>query len=194
MQVEYYHPEISMPRAFLISAFAFFAALIAGCTGVPEGLTPVTGFHLERYLGRWYEIARLDHGFERGLVDVTADYRRRPDGRVDVVNRGYDAKAGRWKEANGVARFAGAPDVGSLEVTFFGPFWGGYNILVLDPGYRYAMVAGPNRDYLWILAREPRLDPATVSVLVEKARGWGFDTAALIYVPQGTAPPQAAAR
>lgn len=183
-----------MNRPCLLAALALVAALTGGCTGVPEGLAPVTGFELDRYLGRWYEIARLDHSFERGLVDVTAEYRRRPDGRVDVVNRGYDPKAGRWKEANGVARFAGAPDVGSLEVTFFGPFWGGYNILVLDPAYRHALVAGPNRDYLWILAREPKVDAATLAALVDKARGWGFDTAALIYVPQGTAPPQAAAR
>ncbi len=170
------------------SAIVSALCALAGCTGIPEGLQPVAQFDTDRYLGKWYEIARLDHRFERGLVDVSADYAPRSDGRIDVVNRGYDPKAGRWKEANGVARFAGAPTVGSLEVSFFGPFWGAYNILVLDPDYRYAMIAGPNREYLWILAREPRLEQNTLSTLVEQARGWGFKTDALIYVPHGTAP------
>ncbi len=170
------------------SAIVSALCALAGCTGIPEGLKPVGQFDAERYLGTWYEIARLDHRFERGLVDVSAEYGRRSDGRIDVVNRGYDPKADRWKEAHGVARFAGTPSLASLEVSFFGPFWGAYNVLVLDPDYRFAMVAGPNRSYLWILAREPRLDQNTLSSLVERARGWGFETDALIYVPHGTAP------
>lgn len=158
-------------------------ALLAGCGGVPAGLRPVSGFQLERYLGRWHEIARLDHGFERGLTQVTADYRLLPDGRVEVINRGYDPAKAAWREAKGVARFQGARDVGSLEVSFFGPFYGAYNVLVLDPDYRHALVAGPDRDYLWILAREPRLDRATLDRLVAQARAWGFATEALIFVP-----------
>jgi len=181
-----------MIRQRVSTVLTALCALVAGCTGLPEGLKPVGEFDGDRYLGRWYEIARLDHRFERGLADVSAEYARRTDGRIDVVNRGYDSKAGRWKEAHGVARFAGASNVGSLEVSFFGPFWGGYNILVLDPGYRHAMVAGPNRDYLWILAREPRLDATTLATLVDQAREWGFDTAALIYVTHGVAPAQPA--
>lgn len=156
--------------------------VLAGCTGVPEGLQPVSGFQLERYLGRWYEIARLDHRFERGMTQVTADYRLLPDGRVEVTNRGYDVAKSAWREAKGVARFQGARDVGSLEVSFFGPFYGGYNVLVLDANYRYALVAGPDRDYLWILAREPQLDRATRDRLVAQAKSWGFDTESLIYV------------
>lgn len=157
-------------------------ALLAACSGVPQGLHPVTGFDAEKYLGHWNEIARLDHGFERGLTDVTADYRKLPDGRIEVLNRGFDAKAKKWKEVKGVARFQGKPDVGSLEVSFFGPFYGAYNVLVLDPQYRYAVVAGPDRGYLWILARDRQLDPATLAILVERARGWGFATDKLIYV------------
>jgi apolipoprotein D and lipocalin family protein len=158
--------------------------LFAGCTGVPEGLQPVGGFDSGRYLGRWYEIARLDHSFERGLTNVTADYRRLDDGRLAVVNRGYDPKQKAWREASGVARFQGPPDVASLEVSFFGPFYGGYHVLVLDPDYRHALVAGPSRDYLWILAREPQLDQATLDGLISRARAWGFATESLILVDQ----------
>jgi apolipoprotein D and lipocalin family protein len=157
---------------------------LAGCSGVPEGLQPVRNFDLDRYLGRWYEIARLDHRFERGLTQVTADYRLLEDDRVEVINRGFDPGKGEWREAKGVARFQGASDVGSLEVSFFGPFYGGYNVLVLDAGYRYALVAGANRDYLWILARDPQLDRATVDSLAGQAKAWGFATHALIFVEQ----------
>ena len=156
--------------------------LLAGCSGVPKGLQPVVGFDAEKYLGHWNEIARLDHRFERGLTDVTADYRKLPDGRIGVINRGFDPEKNQWKEARGVARFQGKHDAGSLEVSFFGPFYGAYNVLVLDPQYRYELVAGPNRNYLWILARSPQLDPETLAALVERAKGWGFATGKLIYV------------
>lgn len=161
-----------------------FVLWLAGCSGVPEGLQPVSGFQLPRYLGRWYEIARLDHRFERGLNQVSADYRLRSDGRVEVINRGYDPVKAEWRTARGVARFQGAQDIGSLEVSFFGPFYGAYNVLALDTDYRYALVAGPNRDYLWILARDPQLDPAIRARLVAQANAWGFATGALIYVDQ----------
>ena len=162
--------------------------MMAGCSGVPEGLHPVTGFDADKYLGHWYEIARLDHSFERGLTNVTADYRKLPDGRIEVINRGFEAGKNKWKEAKGVARFQGKPDVGSLEVSFFRPFYGAYNILVLDRQYRYAMVAGPNRDYLWILARERQLDAATLSALVEHAKTSGFATDKLIYLEHANTP------
>lgn len=158
--------------------------LLTACSGVPQGLQPVSGFELERYLGRWYEIARLDHSFEHGLTHVTAEYRLLPEGRVEVINRGFDPAKAAWRDAKGVARFQGARDIGSLEVSFFGPFYGGYNVLVLDADYRYALVAGPSRDYLWILARDPQLDRATLEALVARAKEWGFATDALIYVDQ----------
>jgi apolipoprotein D and lipocalin family protein len=162
--------------------------LLAGCSGVPEGLQPVAGFDADKYLGHWNEIARLDHSFERGLTDVTADYRKLPDGRIEVINRGFDAKKNKWKEVKGVARFQGKSDIASLEVSFFGPLYGAYNVLVLDPQYRYAMVAGPNRDYLWILARDRQLDPDTLAILVERARSLGFVTDKLIYVEHKNTP------
>ncbi|MCQ8127533.1 lipocalin family protein [Methylomonas rivi] len=165
--------------------FLCFVAVLslAACTGIPEGVEPVTGFELSRYLGTWHEIARLDHGFERGLTQVTAEYSLREDGGVKVLNSGYNAEEQQRQTAEGKAYFIGRPDEGRLKVSFFGPFYGAYNIIALDKAaYRYAMIAGPNTDYLWILARSPSLDGAVVQSLVEKARGLGFPTQDLIYL------------
>lgn len=156
--------------------------MLAGCTGVPEGVTPVTGFDLSRYLGTWHEIARLDHSFERGLSRVTATYSLNADGSVKVVNRGYDAAAGEWKDAEGVARFLGEPTTASLKVSFFGPFYGGYHVLALDSDYQWALVSGYNRDYLWILARTPTLPDAVTDRLVKQAAALGFAVEQLIWV------------
>jgi len=149
---------------------------------VPEGVEPVRDFELEPYLGTWYEIARLDHSFERGLSRVTATYSPREDGGVKVVNRGYDAEAGEWEEAVGRAYFIEEPNVGRLKVSFFGPFYGGYNVIALDEDYRWSLVAGPNRDYLWILARSPDLAEDVVADLVARAERLDFPTEELIYV------------
>jgi len=157
-------------------------AFIAGCVGVPEGIEPVTGFQVERYMGRWYEVARLDHSFERGMEQVTATYELRPDGTVSVLNRGYRADKAEWSEASGKARFLGKPDVAALKVSFFGPFYGGYNVVDLDPGYQHALIAGPSRSYLWILSRTPTPPRAEVERLVAKAKALGYDTSQLIYV------------
>lgn len=157
--------------------------LLAGCAVIPSGVQPVKDFEVDRYTGKWYEIARLDHRFERGLSNVSATYTLRSDEGVDVLNRGYDVKSDKWKEARGRAYFAGGKDVGQLKVTFFWPFYGGYNVIALDrEGCTYAMVCGPNRSYLWILARERRLDPAVLDKLIAKAAALGFDTDELIVV------------
>ncbi len=152
-----------------------------GCTALPKGVTPVRGFVVGRYLGEWHEVARLDHRFERGLTRVTATYSLRTDGGIRVVNRGWLAAKGRWKEAEGRAYLAGAADEGRLKVSFFGPFYGTYAILALDPE-RYALVCGPDRSYLWILARQLRLDAPTLARLVQQARELGFATDKLIYL------------
>lgn len=166
----------------LLAGLAVAAALLlGGCTGVPEGVQPVRGFDLERYLGTWYEIARLDHSFERGLTDVSAHYSRREDGGVRVLNRGWDPGKGAWKEAEGKAYFIGDPDVASLKVSFFGPFYGGYHVFALDPDYRWAMLSGPSRDYFWILARTPQLPDPVLQPLLAQARQAGFATEALIF-------------
>ena len=165
------------------------ALLLMGCsnTDLPEGLEPVEGFELERYLGKWYEIARLDHSFERGLEQVTAEYQKREDGGISVLNRGYDPEKERWEQAEGKAYFMEDDNLGRLKVSFFGPFYGGYNIIALDEQYRWSMVAGPDRSYLWILAREPELPEPVLQSLVSKAQALGFDTDALIY-PQTDSP------
>lgn len=159
------------------------ALFLAGCVGIPENVKPVDNFTLDRYLGTWYEIARLDHPFERGLSRVSAEYSLRGDGGVRVVNRGYSAEENTWKRAEGKAYFVRGSDQGYLKVSFFGPFYGSYVIFDLDhEQYRYALVCGPDRSYLWILARTPVLEEGTLSALIAKASASGFDTSKLIFV------------
>ena len=159
--------------------------LAAGCgtRTPPEGIRPVADFNLNRYLGTWHEIARMDHTFERGLEQVRAEYSLRPDGTVRVLNSGYDPAAKKWKRAEGRARFAGRADVGSLEVSFFRPFWAGYHVFALDPE-RYALVTSGSRDYLWILAREQTLAEPVQQKLLAAAAAAGFDTNRLVWVKQ----------
>ncbi len=167
-----------MRRLFTLAC----VALLCGCGQIPDGVQAVGSFDAERYLGKWYEIARLDHRFERGLEDISATYTARDRGGLDVRNRGFDAAKGEWREARGHARFAGSPEIASLEVSFFGPFYGGYNVVELDPDYQIALVVGPTRSYLWILARRPDPSREEVDRLVRRAKELGFDTDALIYV------------
>lgn len=159
--------------------------LLTGCVGKPDGVEPVTHFELRKYLGKWYEIARLDHSFERGLSRVTADYSLRDDGGVKVLNRGYSEEKQKWKQAEGKAYFVGGDDTGYLKVSFFGPFYGSYIVFALDrEQYRYSMVAGPNKSYLWILSRTPHMEDKVKAELVRKAAALGFDTGKLIFVKQ----------
>jgi len=160
--------------------------MIAGCVSAPRGVEVVDDFDLDRYLGTWYEIARLDHRFERGLDKVSATYVKRTDGGIDVFNRGFSSETSRWKEAKGRAYPAGKPGQASLKVTFFWPFYAGYNIIELDrEGYRYALVCGPSKKYLWILARTKKLEEPVLKQLVAKAQSSGFKTDELIFVNQG---------
>ena len=156
---------------------------VSGCTGIPEGVKPVSGFELNRYLGTWHEVARLDHSFERGLTDVTAEYSLRDDGGVKVLNSGFNSQENKRNQAEGKAYFLETPDVGRLKVSFFGPFYGAYNIVALDKAnYQYVMIAGPDTDYLWILARQPSLDVQVLKNLVQQAQTLGFPTEDLIYL------------
>lgn len=173
-----------LPRLLHVLLIGGGVLLSACSTLPPPGITPVSGFQLQRYSGKWYEIARLDHRFERGLSDVSASYAPRADGSVSVINRGFDTGAGRWKQAEGRALFNGDAHSGSLKVSFFGPFYGGYHIVALDPDYRWSMVAGNDRSYLWILAREKHLPDAVLTTLLAQARQLGFDTDKLIQVSQ----------
>lgn len=162
--------------------------VLSACAGIPEGIEPVDNFELEPYLGTWYEIARLDHSFQRGMSNVTANYSLREDGGVAVLNRGYRDGKGEWDEAKGKAYFVGDPSIGRLKVSFFGPFYGAYNVFELGDDYEYSMVAGPDRSYLWILAREPRLPQAMLDELLSKADAAGFDISQLILIEHDRTP------
>ena len=161
----------------------FISIFISSCVNIPENVSPVIGFDIDRYLGTWYEIARLDHSFERGLERVTAEYSYRDDGGIKVLNRGFDPAKNRWKETIGKAYFVGDSNLGRLKVSFWGPFYGAYNIIDLDKkNYSYSLVCGPNKSYLWILAREPHMEESLKSELIKKAKALGFATDKMIYV------------
>lgn len=156
---------------------------LSACTSLPDRVEPVQNFELDRYLGTWYEIARLDHSFERGLSQVQAQYSLRDDGGVKVINRGYDAAKGAWREAEGKAYFVEDSDTGYLKVSFFGPFYGAYVIMALDhKDYQYSLVSGPDRDYLWILSRTPEMDANTLELLIAQARDAGYPVDELIFM------------
>jgi apolipoprotein D and lipocalin family protein len=159
--------------------------LLSGCVNVPHNIKPVDNFSTERYLGKWYEIARLDHSFERGLTSVSAEYSLRSDGGLRVMNRGYSKKENKWKEIEGKGYLVDRKDEGFLKVSFFGPFYGSYVVFDLDrENYYYALVCGSNTSYFCILARRPLIDDELKKRLVDKAAALGFDTKKIIYVRQ----------
>lgn len=165
-------------KVALTSAFISIVA----CVRIPNGVNPVTNFQLERYLGTWHEIARLDHSFERGLTKVTATYTLGKDGSVNVLNRGYSIQESKWREVEGRAYFVEEPNRGFLKVSFFGPFYGSYIVFELDQeNYQYALVSGPDHSYFWILARQPQIPGEWLKLLLEKATNAGFDVDKLIY-------------
>jgi len=156
--------------------------MLASCTGIPKGVSPVNSFQIERYLGKWYEIARLDHSFERGLEAVTAEYSLSDSGEVIVINSGYSEEKQERKQAEGKARFVGDASTGHLKVSFFGPFYGSYVVFELDDDYEYAFVSGYNKKYLWLLSRTPDLDPSIIDTFRSQAKDLGFPIDELIIV------------
>ena len=157
-------------------------AMLSGCLGVPASVEPVEEFDLNRYLGKWYEIARLDHSFEEGLDNVTAVYSLRDDGGVNVVNRGFLSKDDVYQEAQGRAYFVNDSDEGYLKVSFFRPFYASYVIFELDQdGYQYAFVSGPDTSFLWLLSRTPTVEQALLDHFIETSASLGFDTEELIF-------------
>jgi len=155
--------------------------------GIPKDVLPVKKFDISRYLGTWYEIARLEHSFERGLSDITASYSLRDDGGINVVNRGCDARTGEWRSAQGRAYPVKASDTGYLKVSFFGPFYGSYVVFDLDEiGYQYSFVTGPNRSYLWLLSRTPQVKDKVLTKFIGEASELGFNTDKLIFVRHDT--------
>lgn len=167
----------------MFKALLIAASLVGltACQSVPEGVEPVTGFDEQRYLGKWYEIARLDHSFERGLSSVSAEYTPREDGGINVINRGYNDEDKEWSEALGRAYFVGERDVAHLKVSFFGPFYSSYVVFGLGQNYDYAFISGYNTDYLWLLARTPEVSEDVMKAFIKAAKSRGFDTDALIY-------------
>lgn len=162
-----------------------FTLGLTGCLGMPEGVKPVENFDVNRYLGKWYEIARLDHSFERGLTRVSAEYSLRDDGGVKVVNRGFSVKNNQWDEAVGKAYFVDSENIGYLKVSFFGPFYGSYVVFDLDTqDYQYSFVSGPDSSYLWLLARTPEVPGAVMQRFLDRAQTLGFDIQSLILVEQ----------
>jgi apolipoprotein D and lipocalin family protein len=158
--------------------------LLMGCTGMPDKVTPVQNFDARRYLGTWYEVARLDHSFERGLERVSAEYQPREDGGIRVINRGVDAGSGELKEAEGKAYFVNDEQEAYLKVSFFGPFYGSYVVFELDDDYQHAFVSGYNHNYLWLLARDPVVSPELKARFVSRSKELGFATDGLIWVDQ----------
>jgi apolipoprotein D and lipocalin family protein len=170
-------------------ATLLLALSLMACTGLPNRVEPVSDFDLQRYLGTWYEIARLDHSFERGLSRVTAEYSLREDGGIKVINRGWSDADQKWSEAEGRAYFVDSPDVGHLKVSFFGPFYSSYAIFGLDhQDYQYAWVSGYKTDYLWLLSRQPQVSDALLEAFRLRASQLGFDTDGLIYVSHEPVP------
>lgn len=167
-----------MKKIFLM---AILASVFSGCDSAPKvDNSTVQNLDLNRYLGYWYEVARFDHPFERGMEYAMAHYTLRDDGKIDVLNTGI--KDGRAKDAKGIAKTTGVP--GLLRVSFFGPFFGDYRIMMLDEDYQYVLVGGSNHKYLWILSRTPQLEEETKTLILAEAERRGYDTNQLIWVKQ----------
>ncbi|WP_255462769.1 lipocalin family protein [Galbibacter sp. BG1] len=157
-------------------------AFLFSCQTIPKEATAVQPFDKEAYLGKWYEIARLDFKFEENLNNTTAEYSLKDNGNIKVVNRGYNYKKNEWEESTGKAKFVESSDVGKLKVSFFGPFYAGYNVIEVDQDYKYALVAGKNLEYLWILSREPNIPEGVKQKYLERAEEIGYNTSDLIWV------------
>ncbi|PTQ76315.1 apolipoprotein D and lipocalin family protein [Nitrosomonas oligotropha] len=163
----------------------FLCAALSGCLSIPQNVAPVDGFELNKYLGKWYEIARLDHSFERGLDNVTAEYFLRDDGGVRVINKGFSTTENKWKEAEGKAYFVSDPQQGFLKVSFFGPFYGAYIVFELDKeDYQYTFVTSYDKSYLWLLARTPVVSEELRDRFMQRAAELGFATDKLIFPKQ----------
>lgn len=180
-----------MKKIFVFLSVATLIFLTVGCQSIPEGATAVSPFNAEKYLGKWYEIARIDFKFEKNLNNTTAEYSKMDNGLIKVLNQGYNYKKNNWQKAEGKARFRGAENIAELEVSFFGPFYTGYNIIGIEGDYsdcKYALVAGQNTDFLWILSREKTIPNDIKEKFLTIAKGVGYDTSRLIWVEHDDTP------
>lgn len=164
--------------------FGLFLLGLTSCNTIPEGAVAVKSFDKTKYLGKWYEIARKDFRFEKDLKNTTAEYSLNEDGTIRVRNRGFNYVKKEWTEAIGKAKFVGNDNVAMLKVSFFGPFYGGYNVIALDENYQYALIAGDSLDYLWILSREKSIPSNIKEEYLKIAQNAGYETADLVWVEQ----------
>lgn len=150
----------------------------------PRNLEVVQDFDIEKYAGKWYEIARFDFKHEKHLSHVTANYSLNADGSVKVENKGYNYVKKEWETATGVAKFNGDKSEGALKVSFFRPFYSGYNVVLMDPDYENALVFGENKRYIWFLSRNKAMPQATKQKFMDKAREYGYDMKKLVWTKQ----------
>lgn len=169
-------------RVSIATALALLFLLFNSCASIPKKAKPVENFDINHYLGVWHEIARFDFRFERNLDNTSAQYSLDKNGSVIVLNSGYNYVKDEWKKAQGVAKFRGEKDIAALKVSFFGPFYSGYNVVALDENYQYALVAGRNLDYLWILSREKNIPDDVKADYLQVATEIGYDISRLIWV------------
>ncbi len=165
------------------------ATFLVSCASIPKNATPVQNFDINKYLGDWYEIARFDFRFEKDMDNVMAQYSLNEKNNVAVLNSGYNYKKGEWVSAEGVAKFRGDKNSAALKVSFFGPFYSGYNVIALDADYKYALVAGKSLDYLWILSREKSIPEKIKTEYLKVAQEVGYDTSKLIWVEHNKTSP-----
>ncbi|MGE4290476.1 MAG: lipocalin family protein [Salinivirgaceae bacterium] len=152
------------------------------CVSIPKGAVAVKPFDKEKYLGKWYELARLDFKYERNLNNTTAEYSLIDNGTIKVDNKGYNTLKERWEQATGKAKFVGEENVAMLKVSFFGPFYSGYNVIAIDNDYKYALVAGKSLKYLWILSRETNIPDDIKEKYLKIAEGIGYNTDNLLWI------------
>jgi apolipoprotein D and lipocalin family protein len=159
----------------LLLTFLAAVLLLTSCKTTEE-LQTVDYVDLERYQGKWYEITKIPNRFEKNLIYVTANYTLKENGKIKVLNDGYNTKKGKYEKAVGEAKVNGP---GKLGVSFFKPFYGDYYIMDLDKDYQWVLVGSPSRDYLWILARTPQISEELITELSKKAEDAGFDISRL---------------
>ena len=172
--------KLNFKFCFYFSCIVIFTLIASGCSSVPRKSSPelqvVPYVDVELYLGKWYEIARYPHSFQEGCFGSTAFYEKMEDGKIKVINQcRIGSPDGELDEAIGIATIADSETNAKLKVQFFWPFKGNYWIIDLNKDYLYAVVSEPNRQYLWILSRSPRMASKTIEMLKEKIRNKGFD-------------------
>ncbi|OXG09707.1 apolipoprotein D and lipocalin family protein [Flavobacterium araucananum] len=167
----------------LVGAGIALALYSCGST-IPKKAVAITNFDKTKYLGKWYEIARLDFKYEKGLNNVTAEYSLNDNGTIKVDNKGYDFKKNKWEQSIGKAKFVKADNIGMLKVSFFGPFYAGYNVIAVEDNYKYALVVGESLKYMWILSRETTIPENIKADFLIKAREIGFNISDLVWVKQ----------